>query len=214
MSAFHFPTNPRDRALFASLPIVLAPRNEPMPDLEVGRTRLVLASDGLYIEARSRVLHACAQLAFVQGLPYGPVGTFLTGSDAEPGTLDLLEQAKRLASAACPNEWAGLIVVRYGEPQLHSPTPAEASPHRISYHTGDVDPLDLLWDLHSHGRGRAFFSGQDDDDDLANPCPVFMAGVIGRLDRFAPEMRARVVIAGREFDPDDLIGGRHLGFSA
>lgn len=213
MNAFHLPTNPRDRALFASLPIVLAPRNEPMPELEIGRTRLVLADDGLYIEARSRVLHGRGQLAYVAGLPYGPVHTFIVNDAPRHKQPLLLAQAHQLAAIACPNEWAGLVVMRDGEPQLHTPASSEASPHRVSYDASGIDPLDVIWDLHSHGRGRAFFSGQDDLDDLANPSPVFFAGVIGRAHSAEPHFISRIVIAGREFDPVDLTECRHLAYA-
>lgn len=204
-----YPDNPRDRALFAALPVVLAPRFEPLPDLELGCTRLVLAADGVYIEARTRVLHACGRISEADRLPFGAMRPFVTRLiDADPSTL--LTLAVSSAQRCLPNEWAGVIVRQGDGLTLHQPPVLAHSPARVRYDATGLDPLDVLWDLHSHAAMRAFFSREDDADDLACPSPCFIASVIGHCHTDAPAWASRLVIAGRAFDLDSPASGRHL----
>lgn len=203
------PDNPRDRALFAALPVVLAPRFEPLPALELGRTRLVLASDGLYVEARTRVLHACGRIAQSDHLPFGRLKPFVMRLlDADPAPI--LATAAAAARRALPNEWAGVIVGQGNEFSLYEPPVLAQSSARVRYDATGIDPLNVLWDVHSHATMPAFFSGQDDADDLACPSPCFVAGVIGRCHTDTPTWDCRVIIAGRAFDLGMTASGRHL----
>lgn len=203
------PTNPLDRALFSALPLVLAPRRDPLSPVEIGATRLVLASDGLYIEARTRVLHACGRIADADRLPYGPMEPFVTsllGCDPSP----LLDRAVQSATRSLPNEWAGVIVRQRDDLALYEPPILASSPGRVRYDATSIDPLDVLWDLHSHARMPAFFSGQDDADDLSCPSPCFLASVIGKCQQATPVWATRLVIGGRAFDHDNPVTSRHL----
>lgn len=49
--------NPKDEILQRHLPTVMAPRFEPLPALKAGETRLVMAKDGLWIEAEGGFGH-------------------------------------------------------------------------------------------------------------------------------------------------------------
>lgn len=205
-----YPDNPRDRALFAALPVILAPRFEPIAPLDTGHTRLVLASDGVYIEARTHVLHACGRISAADRMPFGTVRPFVTRVIADDPT-PLLAAAAARAQQSLPNEWAG-VIVRQGDDGLALTQPAilSNSPARVRYDATGIDPLDVLWDIHSHAAMRAFFSSQDDADDLSCPSPCFIASVIGRCHTDTPVWASRLVIAGRAFDLDQPVSGRHL----
>lgn len=206
--------DPRDRALFSALPTALAPKFGSLPEIETGRTRLILARDGLYIEAASRVLRARARIAAATGLPYGAVEPYLenlTGDDCEA----LLARAAVAARGRCPLEWAGVIVsedsAAGGVCSLIEPPVLQQSTARVQYATAGLEPLDLVWDLHSHGRAVAYFSGQDDLDDCLCPSPVFMAAVIGRCHQAEPDWATRLIIGSWAFD--DLGDLRRVGRS-
>lgn len=197
-------TDARDRAVMGAVPLVMAPRFGTLPELAVGHSRFVGAGNGLFLEARSRVIHARMLMAEL-GMPYGDVEPFVQIAGDELGD-HLVSRAMQLAAQACPDEWAGLVIAPDGGPQeLWTPSASEASPHRVSYGAGSVDPLDVILDVHSHGRMEAFWSATDDADDAANPSPVFFSGVIGRADTLHPTVALRLVVAGRFFVLEDGI---------
>lgn len=202
--------DPRDAALFAALPHVLVPRFGDLEELEVGRTRLLLARDGLYLEARTRVLHTRVLAAPFPGLPYGEVEPLLVAPDIEAAR-DLIASCPDRAKRALPFEWAGFIARVDGRMQLIEPETLRSGPAHISFRSPSIDPLDILVDLHSHGTMPAFFSSTDDRDDLVSPVPTSIAMVIGRLDRETPEYVTRGLILGRCFPLESLRDLRHLG---
>jgi len=59
-------------------------------------------------------------------------------------------------------------------------------------------------DLHSHGHGAAYFSAEDDADDIG----INIAGVFGNLDLPKPTCRFRLVVGRARIDlprPDSLL---------
>jgi PRTRC genetic system protein A len=73
-------------------------------------------------------------------------------------------------------------------PSLHH------SESHISYDSATRNESRLVLDVHSHGRGHAFFS---DDDDASDLYGVYFATVLGRCDAPEPiEVRTRLVIDG------------------
>lgn len=207
------PDSPLDRALFSAMPTVLAPKRDPLPELGVGHSRLVLAHDGLYIEARSNVLHARGRIAAAEKLPYGEAPAFverLIPSDCQP----LLGDAVEHAAAACPNEWAAVIIGDGPTLRLYQPPVLDCTSARIRYDATAIDPLNIMWDIHSHGQDNSYFSTQDNLDDLQCPAPLFIASVIGRADTGRATWVSRLVIAGRAFRLDDLRACVHLASSS
>lgn len=196
--------DPRDLALQRALPTLPVPRYGLLPELEPGRVRYLLAGNGLFVEARSNVLHVRLPVeSFTAArLPYGLLESFVR-APAMPLGRDLLDEMVRLARADLPAEWAGLILGTASAGQLHVPTVNRASPAFIQYQSGSYDPLDVLADVHSHGHAASFFSSQDDRDDQANPSPCFFALVLGRLGRETPTICRRLVVHGRFFDRRD-----------
>lgn len=202
--------DPRDAALFAALPHVLVPRYGKLEEIEPGRSRLLLARDGLYLEARTNVLHTRVLAAAMPGLPYGPIEPLLIAPQIEEAR-ELIAECPDRAKKSLPNEWAGLIVRVEGRMQLIEPETLGSGPAHIRYRSTGIDPLDILVDLHSHGRMGAFFSQTDDADDLVSPAPTSIALVFGRLEAETPEYVTRGLILGRCFALEDLKGIRHLG---
>ena len=157
-----------DRSLFETTPVVVAPSRSPLPELAVGGARYLVTNDGLKIEARSNVLRAVMALSRGLRLPYGEVADTIELRFG-PIPTALLKEASEAAISVSPNEWAGWIYwdrsqMRYRLWDAKGPR-VSASPGSIRYELPSVDPLDVVFDLHSHGEGPAFFSGVDDEDD-------------------------------------------------
>ncbi|TXI07693.1 MAG: PRTRC system protein A [Rhizobium sp.] len=186
----------RDRASFSATPALMMPRYGKLPEIEVGHVRFLVGRGGIYVESRSYAVHGCLQIASAQQLPFGDVQPFFH-TQGGPIPQSLRQELLRQARAALPNEYAALVLWQNGEYRLHTPKVLSASPHRIHYSTADFDPLEVVIDVHSHGVGPAFFSGTDNQDDLASPMLLFQAMVMGRLDREVHEEVARMVINGR-----------------
>jgi PRTRC genetic system protein A len=164
----------------------------------------------MYIEARSRAVHACALLSTWDGwLPFGRVEEFVRLAGG-PIPTELYPRFLNVAARVCPNEAAALVVWRNGAYELVLPSVTEATSERISYSARGIDPLDVVVDLHSHGRASAYFSQQDDRDDLASPSPCFFAAVFGELNTISPVQAWRLVINGWE-SVEDGAPSRHLG---
>ncbi len=75
----------------------------------------------------------------------------------------------------------------------------------LTYHP----PAGVVAEFHSHGTGRAFFSGTDDKDEQG----LRIYGVVGRLDTPLPELSLRVGVYGH-FAPVEwskVFGGPNLG---
>lgn len=195
IEAFAPYSHPADVALLSATPMLMAPRFGSLPPLLPGHSRHIAASDGIYLQARSNVMDITCRLSAVQ-LPYGKA-TSSVRLIGGPIPAHILQSAEDQAKAAMPNEWAGLILYRDRRYELWTPSSAAATPSRVSYLTGGVDPLDIVVDLHSHGGGPAFFSRTDDADDSAIQTPCVATGVIGLCHLAQPEHILRYVVGGR-----------------
>ena len=96
-----------------------------------------------------------------------------------------------------PNEAAAFVlwseVTR--EFTLDFPAIDEAKPSRLVYRTPILAPdCHMVCDVHSHGKGRAFFSATDDADDAG---ATKIAVVFGKIDDpGGPEMVSRLCAGG------------------
>jgi PRTRC genetic system protein A len=163
--------NPYDVSLRAHLPTVMVPRYEALSPCPQGRMRLLMAQDGLYLEASTPWADLRLPLWRTQRiLPYGPVEPQDGFSAAVPGLAPLLAAiASEAAKFAEHNlEWASWIVWEEGRGFRYQPLEFEATPARARYRVPSLpEGTWLVADIHSHGRGRAFFSPEDDLDDQA-----------------------------------------------
>jgi len=179
--------SPLDAAIQSSCPTALAPHHGELSPLLAGK-RLILASDGLYLEVRSTALHALQRIAVLQ-TPYGTVEPFLRLASG-PIPRDLLRRATDAAAATRDEVAFAIVADGQGGYSLVQPEVHSASASHITY--ADALPDDLLvLDIHSHGDGHAFFSAADDASDLSRPGP-YIALVVGRCST-APEIAARLV---------------------
>lgn len=197
--------NIKDEILQMRLPTVMAPRFEPLSALKAGETRLVMAEDGLWIEAEAIWGYFRRPLwRSRRNLPYGRVEAC---SQLRCGRIPMT-LIERFAKRA--NEWAewsaehaAWIVWSAGNGWDYLPLETlEHSAVSVRYIWPDLGPdRFLVMDLHSHGTGSAFFSHTDDRSDLGFP---HYSLVLGRCGRNRPlkelDCKLRLCLAGYFFE--------------
>jgi PRTRC genetic system protein A len=187
-------TDRRDFALLGSTPALMQPRFGALSPLVAGH-RYVVGRGGLYVEARSAVMHAVACVApSPVALPFGEVTPFLNLPD---GGLprDLIGAAVGRALACVPDEWAGVVVYEASGYRLVEPEALSRSAGHVSYARSGLDEETVVVDLHSHGAGAAFFSAQDDEDDTDRG-GFYLALVLGEVTAARVSVAARLVVHG------------------
>lgn len=203
-------THPADRALLGATPMLMAPRIGTLDPPPLDTARFLAASDGIYVQARTRAITASYQIAECV-LPYGNARSEVKLAGGKI-PLEILNQAIELARSSLPDEWAGLVLWDHEAHRYRLWTPphgaVRATPGSCSYQLSGVDPSSVVVDLHSHGNMKAFFSNTDDRDDRANPAQVFVSMVMGRLHLPTPMICSRLVINGH------LIPMNHHPFTA
>lgn len=213
---YDYLTDSRDRVLFGVTPVLLQPCfGGKLPEPEESKHRFVCGQDGLYIEARNKVidLRQCIAPSTLP-LPYGKIEQ--SGICLRNGRIPqwILMDAVGKSSLSVPNEWAGLVVwneARSGY-ELFEPDVISATPGNIRYRNSIPDGLMPVMDLHSHGNGSAFFSPTDDRSDVGG---FYIAGVIGNCASMNPSFVTRMVVNGhflscpdfRDFFAKDNDGG-------
>ncbi len=154
--------NHKDKLIQEHKPVVLVPAYEALAKLEMGKTRFVMASDGLWIESRQPWVHLCLPLWKSKvHLPYGLVERCFE-MVYEPIDGDVRRQIKKDALRWCGYEYAGAIT--YTDDALvyqEIEDVLERGLGSVSYKV----PPHVVVDIHSHGYGAAYFSEQDDKDD-------------------------------------------------
>lgn len=192
-------SDPRDLAVCAVTPTLMAPRYGTLPPVAVGQYRFVVASNGVFVQARSRAVDVCLRIGNANGLPYGAVEEYVRLAGG-PIPRELGEQMMARAIAATPNEWAGIIVYDALEQayRLTEPPVSSVSPGHITYATSGYDDELLVLDIHSHGTGHAFFSGTDNRSDNHG---VYLASVLGCCkDMNEIEVKTRIVVHGIHYN--------------
>jgi PRTRC genetic system protein A len=192
-------SDPRDRALCSLTPTLMAPRFGVLDAPPIGQHRYIIGSNGLFLQARTHALDVCVKVADTGPLPYGTVEPYVRMARA-PLPRQMFESMRDKAVAACPNEWAGVVVFdpaldgyRLVEPEVQS-----VSAGHISYSTDSYDDEHLVLDIHSHGTGGAFFSRTDDDSDRGG---IYLAAVLGRCaERDTVTVKTRIVVNGQYFE--------------
>lgn len=189
---FNYLTDPRDRALLAATPTLMAPRFGRLPPVEVGQHRFVVGANGLFVQARTKAMDVTLRIASTPMLPYGALqeNVSLAGG---PLPYRLYREMVERACRASPTEWAGVVVYDGREYRLIEPVLDEASLGSITYRTSAYDDEAVALDIHSHGRGDSFFSETDNQSDTG----IYLAAVLGRC--HSPEsvtVKVRVVVRG------------------
>lgn len=172
--------NPLDTFMQKAVPTVIVPRHEPLKFLETIGHRILMASNGVYLEVRRNWLHLIHQIAPIGiTLPYGDVQETMGLPFNFP--LDLVRQFYKDALDRFPNECGGWIIhnTETGKFRYELLTSLKASEDYLEVVRPTlVDGENLVIDLHSHGYHIAEFSPLDDADDAHE---TVISGVIGSL---------------------------------
>jgi len=191
-------THPLDLALQQTLPVMGMPLHGCFERLAANGQRLIIGSNGVFVESRRAWLHAVAHCGVVDPamrMPFGEVPTFL---DLPYGLLprELISRFVEIARNRFPNEVAGAVVLdtREGSFELRIHEDSGASPSHVAYRAQPLRSHEaLVVDIHSHGALPAGFSRQDDLDDRGS---TKIAAVVGRVDEPSPEIAVRLCLNG------------------
>lgn len=186
----------RDVALQTTCPLVPMPRYGRLPDMSPGQ-RVIVAANGVFVQVKLDWLDCVQRLVPhmpAMPLPYGHLQEHI---EFTFGVLPIrlieafIEQGRR----ALPNEAAGALVYsrRTRGLRLVMCEAMRSSPVHIDYRLPALtDDETVAVDLHTHGRGSAFWSDDDDRDDQG----IKVAGVFGCLHHERPRAEFRLVLNG------------------
>ncbi|RDU99180.1 PRTRC system protein A [Trinickia dinghuensis] len=175
-----------DEALFDSAPLLAVPKHAAFEPLKEIGHRFLATAEGIFVEVRRPWLHVIQLLSKLpENAPRPPYGLIMPKIELTFGRLGvaipIIQAFAEEARVAAPDEHAAWIVWN-SEAQKLEYKPLKimnASPGAISFERPELPPhQSLAIDLHSHGRGEAFFSATDDKDDAGE---VKIAGVLGGL---------------------------------
>ena len=192
--------DPRDVALQASCPVVAMPKFSQLPEMCSGQ-RLILARNGVFVHFANPWLQCtvlAGELDTCLSLPFGEHQESVSFSFGVL-PLTMLQQFVEEGRRALPNEAAGALVFDCDSQRLslRMHESIDRSMAHIRYRIDPLGPNELLAvDLHTHGRLPAFWSRQDDLDDMG----VRVCGVFGNLDREEPTAQFRLVVNGLRRD--------------
>jgi PRTRC genetic system protein A len=211
--------DPTDAAVLAAVPCYPVPPSGRSPAIDAMRTAraghgIVVGHDGVMLILRRPWLALDVPVAapLANHLPYGSAGE--SRADLRCGLIpaDIFDRILDHFRAALPNEAAAFVIWNEATAEFAIEYPAvdEATPSRLVYRTPALaDDWHIVVDIHSHGRGAAFFSTTDDADD-AHATKISM--VVGLLERSEGPAIAARLCAGGMFLPmprSPFTGGNH-----
>lgn len=188
--------DPRDLALQRACPCVPVPRYGPLDDAEFGQ-RVLVASNGLFLEVRRAWLQCIVQMGELPRtppLPYGPLRERMAFTFGVI-PIALLDEFIAIGRKGLPNEVAGALIYCRSSNALRLAIHdvIKAGPAEIRYRMPVLGPdEEVAVDLHTHGRLPAFWSSTDDADDQG----VKVCGVFGDLHRDRPSAAFRLAVNG------------------
>lgn len=200
--------DPTAAAVLAAVPCYPLPPSGNSPALDALRAArsghgLAVGHDGVMLILRRPWLALDVPISspIAAYLPYGGMGA--PRADLRCGLIpdDHLGAILDHFRAALPNEAAAFVLwnEESGEFAVNLPDIDEATPSRLVYRTPVLPPdWHMVCDIHSHGRGAAFFSATDDADD-AHATKISL--VFGRLDQPGGPVTASRLCAGGMFLP-------------
>lgn len=189
--------DPRDVALQSVTPTVVVPLFGEFEPLQQRGRRILVANDGLWMEARQPGIYSRQRIAVLDSvaLPYGTVAACIDlGCSQIPRSE--LHKFVEYARAHMPDEVAMAMVWDDRTASLKTVVlePISSSPGHIQYKRPDLDEHQhVVADIHSHGRSKAFFSRTDNEDDRGD---MKIAIVVGNLDTPQPTVKARFCTYG------------------
>lgn len=189
-------SDPRDLALQASCPTVIAPRFGELPAMQNGQ-RVVIAANGVFLQVKLDWLDCMLRLVTLGPTPPLPYGQVQEHTRFAFGVIPvrLLEAFVDAGKAALPNEIAGGLIYSRSKGTLRLAVfdSLQSSPDKVDYYFPQLDDDEsIAIDLHTHGRDRAFWSVTDNLDDQG----IKIAGVFGHLHQEQPSAAFRLAING------------------
>lgn len=172
----------RDVALQSVMPTVMVPRySEHKRMTSVGK-RILIASNGVWLEMNTAWLYACVQVApaLTVTVPYGHAERTIEFKFGKMPKV-MVEQFIAYARTRSPNECAAWIVWNERNNAWHLRVLEETSVGRghVNVNLPILEEGEhLIIDIHSHGELTAFFSSTDNKDDFG---AVQVSGVVGNL---------------------------------
>lgn len=190
----------------------MVPIYEPLPPITPGTARLLMAKDGLWIEADAiwGLFRKHLWLS-PRNLPYGPTEEL---SELRCGRVptryfdQFAQQANEEAELDCETAawiiWHATIGWKYLRLEI-----LDQSAVSVSYRWPQLEPdWHLILDMHSHGRISAFFSSTDDLSDQGSPHFSMVLGKCQRgLSRAELDCELRLCIASFYFDEEVPLKG-------
>ena len=186
---------------------MMIPVYEPLAPIAPGVARLLMAQDGLWIEADAVWGHFRKQLwVSPRILPYGPTEELIAlrcgrvpNRYLERFAQEANEEGELGREAAAWIIWHPTIGWRYQKLEI-----LERSGVKVSYRWPRLEPeWRLVLDMHSHGRLAAFFSPTDDRSDQGDP---HFSMVLGKcrlgMSRADLDCELRLCIASFYFDEE------------
>lgn len=160
---------------------------------------LAVGKDGVMLILRRPWLEVDALLsdALPAHVPYGSVGRPRAALRCGLIPGDLLDQILAHFLRQLPNEAAAFVLWNASDRsfRISYPKILEATPSRLVYSPPAPDgDWHVVCDLHSHGRGPAFFSATDDADDMHATKIAVVAGRLGEPN--GVELIARLCAGG------------------
>lgn len=197
--------DPTAAAVLAAVPCYPVPPSGQSPAIDALRAAraghgLAIGHDGVMLILRRPWLELDVPVVppIDAHVPYGSVGA--PRADLRCGLIprELLDQILDHFVAALPNEAAAFVIWNEQTRAFSIEFPAidEATPSRLVYRTPNLGPdCHLVCDIHSHGRGGAFFSATDDADDAHATKISMVVGLLGD-DAIGPVVKMRLCAGG------------------
>ena len=211
--------DPRDFALQHTMPTVMVPKFGAFERLQNAGHRLLMASNGVWIEAKRPGIYSRLQLADALPVvtPYGAMTDEVTLGFQKIGSY--VQQFVDYARSNLPHEVAMALIYNESEDSVRFvtlPATSSSSAH-ITYAYPELGNGEhVVMDIHSHAEAPAFFSSLDNADDRGD---VKVAIVVGKVDSSNPQIKARLCTMGRylplpvsftENDQRTQPGGSHV----
>lgn len=190
--------HPADIALQQVCPTTIVPKFGQFDCLAKNGHRFLAASDGLWVEIRRPWLHVVWPIAQQSDYPM-PYGSVEQKIEFSFGRIErsLIDQFLKEARQHLPNEFGAWLVWDNRDKRLlyRNLEITSAGPMKLQViHPKLDDHESLAVDLHSHGVLPAFFSVEDDRDDLMS---VKISGVFGQVSHNVPSFKFRLCIGGK-----------------
>jgi PRTRC genetic system protein A len=188
----------RDVALQASCPVTSAPRFSDLAPFDRNGERIVLASNGTFLEVCRPWVRIISQVgpALAMTVPFGELKESV---DYKAGLLPraLLEQFAEWAKRESEVEIGGIITwnENTGEYALLRSKSNHATSGSLNYELPTLAAgVHVIVDCHSHSHHAAYFSHTDDKDDKH---AVKFAFVVGHCNTDNPSTAARLCVRGK-----------------